>query len=257
MKGYVKMIQLNFYETIFKRKSVRKYSLKPLDDKTLFEIEEYVNKVKPLYDNIKTEIRIIPKDGVNILLPIKAPHYLVMTSENKEGYLTNAGYMLEQVDLFLSTNGLGCCYLGMAQPTKLTRRSSKLEFVIVLAFGNAAEPVHRTDVSEFKRKSRMQITNIINNDQLLESARLAPSATNSQPWFFTGGNGVINSYCVKSNLIKALVYDKMNKIDMGIALCHIAVTAKHLGKQIEFIYDKTAEDSNPKGYYYITTAIIK
>jgi hypothetical protein len=49
----------------------------------------------------------------------------------------------------------------------------------------------------------------------------------------------------------------MNKIDMGIALCHLAITAEHYGRVIEFTKDKTAQKNNPKGYYYIATAIIK
>lgn len=257
MKGRVKMTQANYFEVIFKRKSIRKYDLNPIDDKTLLEIEAYVQKVKTLYDNIKTEVRIVSKDKITSLLPIKAPHYLVMTSENKEGYLTNAGYMLEQVDLYLSSRGIGSCYLGMAKPAKDIKKESELEFVIVVAFGNAAEPVHRTNVSEFKRKSLHEITDIINNDEMLEPVRLAPSATNSQPWYFTGGNDVIHAYCVKPNFIKALVYEKMNKIDMGIALCHLGVTAEHFGREIEFSQDKTARDNHPKGYYYIATAILK
>lgn len=251
------MIQSNFYQTIFERKSIRKYNLTPLDDKTLCEIREFIDKVEPLYNNIETQIRIVPMAGVNVFLPIKAPHYIVMTSQNKEGYLTNGGYMLQQIDLFLSTNGLGSCYLGMAMPTKDTKKESKFEFVMILALGNPAEPVHRTDISQFKRKPLLEITNMVGSEQFLEPARLAPSATNGQPWYFTGQNGVINCYCVKLNIIKALMYEKMNKIDMGIALCNIAVAAKHLGKQIEFITDIAAKANNPKGYYYITTAILK
>lgn len=251
------MTELDLYESIFKRKSVRKYDLTPLDENTLLEIKEYVYSLKPLYKDIKTEIRIVPKDGVNILLPIKAPHYFVMTSENKEGYLTNGGYMLQQMDLFLSAKGIGSCYLGMAMPTKATKKGSELDSVMVLAFGSPAEAVYRTDISEFKRKSLLEITNIINNDQLLEAARLAPSATNSQPWYFTGKNDVIHLYCIKNNIVKALVYDKMNKVDMGITMCNIAVSAKHLRKEIEFIHDKAAEDNPPKGYYYIATAILR
>lgn len=247
------MIKENFYKTIFKRKSIRKYDLTPLDDTTLIEIKEFVSKVKPLYDDIETEISIVDKDRINLLIPIKAPHYLMMTSQNKEGYLTNAGYMLQQVDLFLSTNGLGSCYIGMALPTKDTKRGSKLDFVMILAFGNAAEEVHRASISQFKRKELLKITNVKNLDEFLEPARIAPSATNSQPWFFTSENGVINCYCVKLNIIKALVYEKLNKIDMGIAICHIAIAAKHFGKQVEFVTDKSAQDNHPKGYYYITT----
>jgi nitroreductase len=251
------MINSNFYKTIFKRKSVRKYDLTELNDKTLLDIKEFISSVKPLYGNIETQMRIVSKEEINLLVPIKAPHYLMMTSQNKEGYLTNAGYMLQQVDLFLSTNGFGSCYIGMALPTRDTKRGSELDFVIILAFGNPAEAVYRDDVSQFKRKPLLKITNIVNYDRLIEPARLAPSATNSQPWFFTGENGLINCYCVKSNIIKAFVYEKFNKIDMGIAICHIAVAAKHLGKQINFISDKSAMDNHPKGYYYITTAMLK
>lgn len=244
------MIQANLYETIFKRKAVRKYDLKPLNDNTLSTITDYVKSLKPLYDGIKTEMRIVGQDEVKLLVSGKAPHYLLLYSENKEGYLTNAGYMLQQVDLFLSSKGIGSCYVGMGKPAKA---SAELEYVIMLAFGNPTEPVHRADSSEFKRKSLLQITNVVGNDKLLETARLAPSATNSQPWFFTGSNGIIHAYCVKPNMIKALLYGKMNKIDMGIALCHIAVAAAHEGKEIAFVHDEKALANHPKGYYYVVT----
>lgn len=251
------MTQLNFYESIFTRKSIRKYDTTPIEDKTLLEIEAFIKTVKTLNDNIKTEIRIVSKNEINSLLPIKAPHYLVMTSENKEGYLTNGGYMLQQVDLYLSSKGIGSCYLGMSQPTRATKKASELEFVMVMAFGNPAEPVHRANISEFKRKAFTEITNILNNDELLEPVRLAPSASNGQPWFFTGGKDVINAYCVKPSFLKAILYEKMNKIDMGIALWHLSVTAEHFGKTIEFSQKGAAQDNHPKGCYYITTVTLK
>jgi hypothetical protein len=251
------MTNLNFFETIFKRKSVRKYNLSSLDDEMLSEIKTFVGSVGPLYENIKTEIRFGTKSEIYNLSSVKAPHYLVMTSEKTEGYLTNAGFMLQQVDLFLSSRGIGSCYLGMALPTKTTKKSSEYDFVMVLAFGNPAEAVHRSSVSEFKRKQLSEITNIANSDKLLEPVRLAPSATNSQPWYFTGGDGIIHAYCFKANLLKAFVYDKMNKVDMGIALCHMGISAEQLGKKMEFVQDKVAEENHPKGHYYIGTVILK
>lgn len=251
------MIEYNLYDMTFKRKSIRKYDLNPIEDRVIGEIGEFIDSLKPLYDNIKTEIKIIKRDNLSVLLPVKAPHYLLMTSENKEGYLTNAGFMLEQIDLFLSSIGIGSCYLGMAQPTKATKKGSELEFVMVLALGNSAEVIHRVEVKEFKRKSISQITNCIGMDNLLEPARLAPSATNSQPWYFTGEGEVIHLYCLKLNIVKVLIYEKMNKIDMGIALCHIWVAAKHFGKDLEFSKNKTAQENPPKGYYYNSTITIK
>lgn len=62
----------------------------------------------------------------------------------------------------------------MAQPTSEIKKGSKLECVMILAFGNAAEPIHRSDISELKRKPLLQITNSIKNEQIIEPARLAP-----------------------------------------------------------------------------------
>ncbi|MBC8060175.1 MAG: nitroreductase [Clostridiaceae bacterium] len=250
------MIQSNFYEVIFKRKSIRKYELKPLDIKVQHEIEEFAGAVKPLYEGIKTEIRIVSQGEASGLLSIKAPHYLIITSEKREGYLTNAGYMLQQIDLFLSSRGLGSCYLGLTRPIKVIKKELELEVVMVLAFGNPAEVLHRVHVSEFKRKSLQEITNITAYEQFLEPARLAPSATNSQPWYFTGDNEKIHVYCVKTNLLKALVYEKLNKFDIGIALYHLATAARNFHRGFEFVKEKSAESNPPKGYYYIGTVVI-
>ncbi|WP_099189599.1 nitroreductase family protein [Tepidibacter mesophilus] len=246
----------DFYDVIFKRKSVRKYDLTPVDEKTIEDISTYMNTVKPMYENIKIEMKIVTQESVKSLLPIKAPYYILVSSENKEGYLTNAGFMIQQVDLFLSANGIGSCWVGMAQPKKGIVNESELEYVIALAFGNPAETLHRKDISQFKRKSIEEIRDTNGKDQLIELARLAPSATNSQPWFFSIDNYKINVYCVKSNFIKAIMYKKMNQIDMGIAICHLWVAARHFEKDLKYTFDKEEEEKSPSGYYYITSLII-
>ena len=246
-------MEQNFlYEAISKRKSIRKYDPTPLDEEILAEISEYLKNIKPLFPDIKTEMRIYEQEEVKTLLPIKAPHYMLLFSEVIEGYLTNAGYMLQQLDLFLSSNGIGSCYLGMAKPTKEVKKSTEFEYVMMIAFGDTAEPLYRENISEFTRNSLPQVSSNADNDNILEAARLAPSATNSQPWFFTGNSDIINVYCAKHNAIKAIVYEKLNKLDMGIALCHIAVAAKHFGKEIAFDYISTTQNKTLNGFYFIT-----
>ena len=252
-----KMEQNFLYEAISKRKSIRKYNPIPLDEEILAEISEYLLNVKTLFPEIKTEMRLYEQTEVKSLLPIKAPHYLLFFSESKEGYLTNAGYMLQQVDLFLSSKGIGSCYLGMAKPIKEVLKSTELEFVMMIAFGDPAEPVYRDNVSEFNRNSLPQISSNADNDNILEAARLAPSATNSQPWFFTGNIDIINVYCAKHNAIKAIIYEKLNKLDMGIALYHIDVAAEHFGKDISFEYNSTTQNKVLKGYYFIAKINLK
>lgn len=227
-------------EYINKRKSVRKFEMETLSDDCLLQINDFIKTIIPLNSTINYEYHLVNKEDTKSLIPIKAPHYLLLYSEDKEGYLENIGFIFQQLDIFLSSIGLGCCWLGMAKP--ISNKHSELEFVITLAFGKALDTPYRT-LNEFKRKALHQISNT--SDTRLECARLAPSATNSQPWYFVTNDTNIDVYCVKSSLIKGFIFNKMNKIDMGIALAHL-----YLCNKDEFKYFKQ-EVKDIKGYYYI------
>lgn len=247
----------NLYETIFKRKSIREYDLTPLDGHTLAEIMAHTSALNPLYDGIKIEMILLSQKDVKGLFLAKAPHYLALFSETKDGYLTNAGFMLQQMDLFFSANGFGSCWQGVAKPTKEMLNRSKLEFVILLAFGKPKERLHRESVLEFQRKPFGGITNLKAADSLLEPPQLAPSAMNRQPWFFTGSVSTLHAYRVKSSILTAFMLEKVDKISIGIAICHIWLAAKHFGKEVEFISDKEAQNNPPEGHDYVITIRVK
>jgi nitroreductase len=230
---------MDTYEAIFKRKSIRKYDMTPLANDAL--------------SGIRTDIKILPHSEINSFMAVKAPHYVAISSEAKDLYLTNAGYLVQQIDLFLSSSGYGSCYLGMARPHDPVRAGLKYEFVILLAFGIAAEPLYRTKMHDFRRKTIDQINRITGISDLLEAARFAPSAVNSQPWLFTGTVNEIHAFCIKLNPISALVYEKVNKIDMGIALYHLKVAAEHFGKTSQFAFEAPPKDVTPAGHYFIAT----
>jgi nitroreductase len=257
MEGNEMIENKNLYETVFKRKSIRQYDLTPLDGPTLAEIMAHTSALKPLYGDIKIEMKPLSQKDVKGLFLAKAPHYLAVFSESKDGYLTNAGFMLQQMDLFFSANGIGSCWQGMPKPTKEILKKSKLEFVILLAFGKPKERLHRESISEFKRKPLGEITDVKGADDLLEPARLAPSAMNWQQWFFTGDAGTIHAYRAKSSFLTAFMTDKVNKVSMGIAICHVWIAAKHFGKEVEFISDKEAQNNPPSGHEYVITIKIK
>jgi nitroreductase len=242
------------YSTIFKRKSVRKFKNQKLEDSKLQSIQEYIDGLTPLYAGIKTEIAVLSENEVKTMLPIKAPHYVAVYSEVTDGYLVNSGFMLQQVDLFLSANGIGACWLGMGSPQKTAASRNGLDYVINLAIGYAEEPLHRTDISEFKRNPLTEISSVSSADELLETARLAPSASNTQPWYFSGSADKIIVSRKLPNILKAALYGKYNQIDMGIVLCHIWIAALSIGKSVEFSKENV---SLTKGYEYITTVNIR
>jgi nitroreductase len=161
----------DLYTAIFKRKSIRDYDLTPLDQNLLDEISENLRSLKPMTTGIKTEFKIISPDQVNRRAMKKAPHYIAAFSEAKDAYMANVGFMLQQMDLHFSATGLGSCWIGIPKPTKEVIEHSNLEFVILMEFGNSRETLHRTSVSQFKRKPLSEITDIEGGDELLEPAR--------------------------------------------------------------------------------------
>lgn len=161
--------------------------------------------------------------------------------------------MLQQMDLLFSANGIGSCWQGIPIPKGDVLNRSDLKFIILIAFGKPSEPLYRESTSEFKRNPLQRISNIEGVDELLEPVRLAPSATNSQPWFFKGNETVIHAYSVKPNFLKAIVVNKYIPIDVGIAIYHLKVAAEHFGKNADIMFDKKEDKNSPKGYKYFAT----
>lgn len=238
------MINKDLYSYIFKRKSTRKYEMKPLSEDFIFEIKEYVNAIEPLYPDIKVAYHIT--DTVKGVFSAKAPHYIVVSSEKKPGYLENVGFMFQQVDLFLASKGFGSCWLGMSKPVE--KATDELDFIITLAFGLSMESPYRME-SQFKRKQLSEIS--LGSDDRLKAAQFAPSATNSQHWFFVAEQGKIHCYLKKLGAVQAVMYENMNKVDIGIAIAHLAIATKYFHGEFAFSVEENA--AKIERFYYIGT----
>jgi hypothetical protein len=245
----------DLYQTIYRRKSVRNYDSSTLSPETLQEIENCLLKLTTLYPDIKTEFRIVPGDQIKTRMMKRSPHYLLAFSEKKEGHLVNVGFMLQQMDLYLSSRGIGTCWQGIPQPKKEALATSSLDYQILLTMGNPQEALYRENVQEFKRKSLMEITDIPGVEDLLEPVRLAPSSTNSQPWYITGTPELMHFYCRQPSRLKSLFVGRFNQLDMGIALYHLKLAAEHFHKKVEFFKDEEAAQSGPSKYYYVESVI--
>ncbi|MGB7900902.1 MAG: nitroreductase family protein [Halobacteriota archaeon] len=246
------MQEKDLYSIIFQRKSIRKYDLDPLDEDILKEIKDHFQTLEPLHKDIKIEFKILSPNAVIRRAMRKAPHYIAVFSEVKEGYLSNVGFMLQQMDLFSSANGLGSCWQGIPTLKKEGLASSRLKFIILMPFGKPLETLHRTKTSQFKRKSLREISDIKGADDLLETARLAPSARNAQEWFFTGNQNLIHAYYRKPSFISGFLTKKYPPMDVGISLYHLKLGAEHFGKETEFIFDNP-EDNNLNDYEYVAS----
>jgi nitroreductase len=250
------MNESDLYDAILKRKSIRNYDSTPLGQNLLDEVAENLRNLRSMTNKIKTEFKIISPNEVRRAMK-KAPHYIAAFSEAEDGYQANVGFMLQQMDLYFSATGLGSCWLGIPVPTKEVIESSNLEYVILMSFGNSTETLHRTSVSEFKRKTLSEITDIEGADELLESARLAPSAINRQSWYFTGTKNLIQAYSLKPGFIKNLLGGKFNPINVGIAICHLQVAAEHFGRKTAIVFEEEKDRKPPRDSKYIASLKIE
>lgn len=233
------------------RRSVRSYLPEVVSKDTLAAIEAFIAQVRPLDPDIRVKAMILGRDEVTTLQKWDTPHFLAIFSEDKPGWRENIGFMFQQVDLYFQSIGLGSCWVGLGWPTADEQTPAAMRFGILMPFGHPKEDVpERKDISEFKRKTLAEIADA--EDQRLECVRIAPSATNSQPWYFTHDGDVLHVYREELGLIKQRTHGKFNPMDMGIALAHLYVT---YGERFSFWREEQPPEL--EGYIYTGTIRIR
>ena len=204
------------------RRSVRSYKAEAIAPAVLDELQAYMANLVPLIPGAKVEGRIIPTEHGNFLQKWKTPHFIVIFSDNTDDGLLNAGFMFQQVDLYAQSIGLGTCWVGLGSLTDAEPVPEGMKVAVMMALGIPEDAPQRNGAADFKRKAMNELSDL--PDPRLEPLRLAPSATNSQPWFVTHEDGVLRIWREQLGMIKQRTLGKMNKIDMGIGLCHLYVT---------------------------------
>ena len=220
-------------EMIYHRKSCRSFTGKPVDAEMIEKILSF--DLKPLYPEIKVRMDIVGRDKVKCICPWTTPQLITIYSEETDGYLENIGFLFQQMDLYLQTLGLGVCWLGMGRINPKTAMDVEgMKFVIMLSFGHPKGDPLRHELKSFKRKTMEQITD--RPDAKLEPARLAPSAVNSQPWYFTHEGETVHVYCRNAG----------SCLDTGIALAHL-----YIANVETFRFFKAENPAPMQGYTYI------
>lgn len=241
---------------IFKRKSFhlfRNVGSERIEDKELEALKNVYNSFDRLYPDIRTAIRIVPASKVNFKR--NAEYCVLIYSEKKENYLMNAGYIGEQLDLYLVSQNIGTLWFGIGKPDE--GQYDGLDYVIMIAIHKVSnESLYRKDMYQSKRKS---LAEIWKGETLgvAEIARFAPSACNSQPWFVNNQGDVIEVYRYrkpgKRGIMPAHAVAYFNRIDIGIFLCimEICMAEQKRSAKRELFLDVEDKEYSLVAKYYL------
>ena len=164
--------------------------------------------------------RIIPTSSGTFLQKWKTPHFIAIFTDGSDDGLLNAGFMYQQLDLYAQSIGLGTCWVGLGSLNDDEPVPQGMKLAVMMAVGIPDNVPERT-AADFKRKPMAELSDL--PDPRLEPLRLAPSATNSQPWYVTHEGKTLHVWREELGCIKQRTHGRMNKIDMGIGLCHLYV----------------------------------
>lgn len=242
------------------RKSVRNYTDKALSEEHEAKLLQFINDESKLIGPFGNSIRIVYKKLANQSNREKigtygfvknAPAFLICICKNDEESLLDLGFVFENLILFLRTYGIGTCWLGgtfKRKKLELEHQFSDGEFIpIISPLGYGAEKLHLVEKlvrKGAKANTRLDFNHLFFNSdfntsisdplnrELLEYVRLAPSASNKQPWrIILGDNKTAHFFIERTPKYgSSLSYD-IQMVDIGIALSHFVAA---YGKQEVF-----------------------
>lgn len=269
-------------DIIKERTSVRSYQKnQPLTEDTINKISDYIDPVKGPFE-AKVTLKVLDSRNIDKDSDIKLGTYgiikgtstFIVSSVKKDiKSLRNLGYVLEKVILYSTSLGLGTCWLGGTFKRSEFAKTIPMEedelMPIVSPLGypsekrGLVESLMRIAAGSNKRKSWSELfynksfSASLTEDASeefkvpLEMLRLAPSASNKQPWRVLKEGRNFHFYLAHTpGYSSSLGYD-IQQVDIGIAMCHFEAAAKELSLNGSWAEKSPTIDSLPQNTDYI------
>ena len=253
-------------DLIKQRYSCRSYLDQPIEGVTMQLLADYASTIGPGPFGTQPRFKLITatdqdRKALNKLRTygfIKgATGFIIGAVQYVDRNLEDFGYLMEKIILYATDLGLGTCWLGgtftkssfgkkisvkrdelvpavtaTGYPSdkrrlieRITRRKANADRRVswnTLFFDSEfGSPLPRQDAGEFAVP--------------LEMVRLGPSASNKQPWRVIREGDRWHFYLQRTPgyreaaLVKLFTVADLQRMDMGIAMCHFELTARELG----------------------------
>ena len=239
------------------RKSVRTYEARPVNQRELDRLFAFLAETTNPY-GLPVEFRLLDGAKQKLSCPVVVGTSLYVGGKMKQAPQFNEafGYSFELLVLYAQSLGLGTVWVGGTMDRAAFEKAMELAADEVMpCMSPLGYPAKKMSLRESMMRKGIKADERMGFEELffdgsfdapltrgkagtlarpLEMVRLAPSAVNKQPWRVALADNAAHFYLKRSRGFSGGAID-MQKIDMGIALCHFDLAAKEAGLAPRFV----------------------
>lgn len=251
-------------DAIKKRVSCRTYSDKPIEDNIRQQLDLIVGATHEGPFGNKPKFKLLSMETISSAQWKKmgtygtirgARNFVAGIIKPVHMAMQDYGYCMETIILKMTALGLGTCWLGGTFQSGAFAHAASLKpgelMPAVTPLGYPAdeksltEKIMRRFAGSDQRKpwetlffiddfyKPLTKTTVEKYLDALENLRLAPSASNKQPWrvLYNSKDNIFHFFLKRSRQYKMLGISHLQDIDLGIAMSHFEITARELTLQ--------------------------
>lgn len=265
-------------ELVRARRSVRTFAPKAVSAEDREKLRTFMEKIDNPYE-IPVSFKLLDADGYGLSSPVVSGESLyVGATVQRISHAEEAfGYSFEMLVLYAQSLGIGTVWIGGTMDRAVFERAMDFGagemMPCVSPLGYPAKKMSMREAmmrKAIKADSRLAFEELFYDGTFdvplteakagilaepLEMVRWAPSAVNKQPWRIIVSENAVHFYLKKTKGFISEAAGNMQKIDMGISLCHFALSAKETGLTARFVIDDPGIAS-PSDTEYIASYLI-
>lgn len=270
------MANYSMKDLIPQRRSVRTYDGTPLRAADRQKLETYAQSLQNPF-GISVTFRILDAKAHHLSSPVvlRADTYLGAKVARGTNAEIAFGYDFERFVLYAQSLGIGTVWLAATIDRPAFERAMEIKdgevmpAVTPLGYPAAKKSVRESMMRKaIKADDRLTFETLFFRDSFhepllpknagrfrdaLEMVRLAPSAGNKQPWRVVVCDGAVHFYEKKTMSPNAL--GDIQKVDIGIALAHFALTIEESGEKVTFFTEDPGISRDPDTEYMISCRV--
>ncbi|MCH5347705.1 MAG: nitroreductase family protein [Oscillospiraceae bacterium] len=247
----------NIEELVRNRRSVRTFDGKEISPEDMEKLTTFMSDLKNPY-GIPVICRLLDAKQQKLSCPVVSGTdlYLGVKAKRVPNADVAVGYSLEMLVLYAQSIGIGTVWVGGTMDRAAFERAMELDADEMMpCMSPLGYPSKKMSIKEsmmrkgVKADSRNSFETMFFDGDLntpltpekagkleypLEMVRWAPSAVNKQPWRIVVNQNDVHFYLKHSRGFGSKSSGDMQKVDMGIALCHFSLAAEERGLNIKF-----------------------